>query len=120
MAGAGLLCILIAEVVAHSKGGVLSMCFSLSAILACGFADLFVLAFFSGRTNRKGIYIGIGATVLFTAWATLTAGSKPLWEVGALQFPWNDLMIGAIGHVVLLISGYLGNLLFPPEQTATS
>jgi solute:Na+ symporter, SSS family len=120
VACAGVLCIVVAEVLAHSKGGALSTWFSLSAIFAGGLAGLFILAFFSSRTSRKGIYIGIAATVLFTAWATLTAGNKPLWNLGPVKFPWNDLMIGAIGHIVFLVFGYLGSLMFPREQNAAS
>ena len=68
----GLLCILIALVLAHAKGGALSMWFSISAIASGGLAGLFLLAFFSTRANRQGVYIGIAASLLFTAWATLT------------------------------------------------
>lgn len=119
VACAGAMCIVIAEILAHSSGGALSMWFSLSAIFAGGLAGLFVLAFFTTRVNRQGIYIGIAATVLFTAWAILTAGNKRLLDLGAFNFPWNDLTIGAVGHLVLLVVGYLASFLFPRENSTS-
>jgi solute:Na+ symporter, SSS family len=116
--GAGVLCIAIALVLAHSKGSALSMWFSISAIASGGLAGLFLLAFFSTRANRQGIYIGIAATTLFTAWATATSGATPLVNLGAWNFPWNDLIIGAVGHVVMLVFGYLGSLLFTSDPDA--
>jgi SSS family solute:Na+ symporter len=117
---AGALCIVIALVLAHSKGAALSMWFSISAVASGGLAGLFLLAFFSTRANRQGVYIGIIATVLFTTWATLTCGDKKITDLGAWNYPWADLTIGAVGQVVLLCAGYLGSLLFPSERTALS
>jgi len=114
----GLLCIAIALVLAHSKGGALSMWFSISAIASGGLAGLFLLAFLSPRANRRGIYIGMIVTALFTAWATATSGAKPWVNLGAWNYGWNDLTIGAVGHVVMLVSGYLGSLLFKGDPAA--
>lgn len=118
IASAGGLCIVIAEVLAHAKGGALSMWFSMSAIASGGLAGLFLLAFFSRRANRQGVYIGIIATVLFTTWATLTCGDKKIVNASAWNYPWADLTIGALGQIVLLTAGYLGSLLFPADRTA--
>lgn len=120
VACAGVLCILIALVLAHSKGSALAMWFSVSAIASGGLAGLFLLAFFSTRANRQGVYAGILATVVFTGWATLTCGDKRVLDLGAWNFPWSDLMIGAVGHVVLFVFGYLGSLFFPGERSALS
>ena len=99
--------------------GPLSKWFSLSAIVSGGLAGLFLLAFFSTRTNRQGVYIGILATVLFTAWASATSGEKKFLDL-PFNYPWHDLTIGAVGHVVLLVFGYVGSLLFPQEDKALS
>jgi SSS family solute:Na+ symporter len=117
---AGALCIAIALVLAHSNGSALSMWFSVSAIASGGLAGLFLLAFFSTRANRQGIYVGMVATTLYTAWATATVGAKPLVNLGSRNFPWNELMIGAVGHVVMLVFGYLGSLLFPADPSAVA
>ncbi|MBV8819664.1 MAG: hypothetical protein JO022_14990 [Acidobacteriaceae bacterium] len=112
IAVAGLLCIAIALVLAHAKGTALSMWFSASAIASGGLAGLFLLAFLTARANRKGVYIGIAATILFTAWATLTNGADKIVRLGWFNYPWNDLTIGAVGHVVFFVCGFLGSLLF--------
>ena len=46
------------------------------------------------------------ANLIFTAWATLTMGDKRILNLGHFNFPWHDYMIGAIGHVVLMVVGY--------------
>ena len=115
---AGALCISIALVLAHSDGSALSMWFAVSAIASGGLAGLFLLAFLSPRANRRGIYIGMIVTALFTAWATATSGAKPWVNLGAWNYGWNDLTIGAVGHVVMLVSGYLGSLLFKGDPAA--
>ena len=96
------------------------MWFSVSAIASGGLAGLFLLAFFSRRANRQGVYIGILATAIFTGWATLTTGEKKILDLGSWSFPWDSLMIGAVGHVVMLVFGYAGSLFFPAERTAFS
>jgi SSS family solute:Na+ symporter len=116
----GLLCIAIADVLSHAKGGALSMWFSVSAIASGGLAGLFLLAFFSTRATRRGVYCGIVASVIFTAWATLTMSGKRAVDLGAFNYPWDDLMIGACAHVVLLVVGYAASLFFPPEPSALS
>ena len=111
----GLLCIAIAIVLSKSKGGALSMWFSMSAIASGGLAGLFLLAFFCTRANRRGVYVGIAASVLFTAWATLTMGQNRVLDLGRFNYTWNDLMIGALAHIVLFGVGYFASLPFAPE-----
>ena len=33
-------------------------------------------------------------------------GEKRILNLGHFNFPWHDYMIGAIGHVVLMVVGY--------------
>jgi SSS family solute:Na+ symporter len=110
---AGLLCIAIALMLAHSKGTALSMWFSASAIASGGLAGLFLLAFLSGRANRRGIYVAILFCVLFSAWGFLTNSTNKIVDLGGYNYPWNDLTIGAVGNVVFFVTGYLGSLVFP-------
>jgi SSS family solute:Na+ symporter len=92
------------------------MWFSISAIASGGLAGLFLLAFLSARATRQGVYIGIVASILFTAWATLTSqGDHRLLDLGRFNYPWNDLVIGAGAHVTLLVTGYLASLFFPRD-----
>ena len=80
----------------------------------------FLLAFLGTRATRQGVYLGIGASLLFTAWATLTQGATPILHLGRFNYPWLDLLIGALANVVLFIVGYGASLFFPREQTALS
>jgi SSS family solute:Na+ symporter len=109
----GVLCILAALALSHTQTPALSVWFSASSIVSGGLAGLFLLAFLSPRTNRRGVYAGIAACIGFTAWATLTMGEKRVLSLGHFNFPWHDYMIGAIGHVVLVVVGYTVSLLRP-------
>jgi SSS family solute:Na+ symporter len=113
---AGALCIVVAEWLSHASGGALSNWFSISAAVAGGLAGLFLLAFCSTRANRQGVYAGIVVTVLFTIWASLTNGAKPTVNMAPYNYPWHDLTIGAVGHVVMLIVGYVASLPFAREE----
>jgi SSS family solute:Na+ symporter len=108
----GMLAAATAVALAHMRGGALSMWFAVSAMVSGGLAGLFLLAFLSRRANRHGVYIGIVASLAVTVWAVLTKGAKPLVNLGAYNFPWDDLMIGAVGHGVLIAVGYAASLVF--------
>ncbi len=108
----GMLAAATAVLLAHTTGSALSMWFSVSAIASGGLAGLFLLAFLSSRANPRGVYVGIGASVAFTTWATLTLGDKKILDLGRFNFPWHDYMIGAAAHVVLMSVGYLASLVF--------
>lgn len=104
--------ILFAIQLGRSQGTALSLWYTISAIVAGGLAGLFLLGFLSTRANREGAYTGIAASLAFTAWATLTLNGGKVVNLGRYNFPLHDYMIGAIGHVVLLIVGYLTSFLF--------
>jgi solute:Na+ symporter, SSS family len=97
---------------AHTQGTALSLWYTISAIVAGGLAGLFLLGFLSTRANRQGAYLGIVASLLFTTWATLTLDGGNIVNLGKYNFPLHDFMIGAVGHVVLLVVGYLASFLF--------
>jgi SSS family solute:Na+ symporter len=110
---AGLLCIAVATRLAHTQGTALSLWYTISAIAAGGLAGLFLLAFLSERASEMAAYTGIAASIVFTAWATLTLGGGKLWNLGRFNFPLHGYMIGVIGHLVLLVIGYVASFLFP-------
>lgn len=114
----GVAAVATAVVIAAAGERALSLYFTVSSILTGGIAGLFLLAFLSPRANRGGAWVGIICCVVFTAWATLTSGKERLWDLGRFNFPLPGIMIGVIGHVLLLVSGYLGSYLFapPPEE----
>ena len=117
----GVLAVLVSVVIAWKSERVLSFYFTVSSIVAGGLAGLFLLAFLSPRANRAGVWTGIVACLLFTTYATLTSGKEQVLDLGALNFPWAGVMIGVIGHVVLLVFGWVGSLVFSnaEEQRAT-
>lgn len=105
---------LLGLVLSHMKGNALTMWFAVSAMVAGGLAGLFLLAYLSKRTNRYGVYAGMVACSLFTVWAVLTKGANPIVNLGhGWNFPWDELMIGACGHVVMFVVGYAASLTNP-------
>jgi SSS family solute:Na+ symporter len=112
IATCGGLAILVAVIIAWKSERVLSLYFTATSIIAGGLAGLFLLAFLSPRANKQGAYIGIGACLLFTAYATLTSGKDRMFDLGSYNFTWNTVLIGVIGHVILLVVGYVASLAF--------
>jgi SSS family solute:Na+ symporter len=112
VAACGALCIVMAMILAHSHGTALSLWYTASAIVAGGLAGLFFLAFLSTRANKQGAYIGIGACLIFTAWATLTLHGKQTIDLGRYNFPLHSYMIGVIGNIVIFAMGYAASFLF--------
>ena len=119
VAAAGLLCIIVATALAHTHGSALSLWYTISSIVAGGLAGLFLLAFLTERASGTAAYVGILASVLFTAWATLTLPGNRTWDLGRLNFPLHNFMIGVIGHIVLLTAGYAASFAFPNRNADT-
>ncbi len=119
VAAGGLLCVIIATVLSHTQGAALSLWYTVSAIVSGGLPGLFLLAFLSERAGSAAAYWGICASLLFTAYATLTLGAGKLWNLGRWNFPYHDYMIGVIGHVTLIVVGYGASFLLP-NRNATS
>ncbi len=114
----GAVAIAMALILARSQGSALSLWYTISAIVAGGLAGLFLLAFLSARAHARGVWVGMLATVLFTAWATLTYGEERVLDLGSWNYPWHEYTIGAVGHLVLLAVGYLASLLLPAGRPA--
>ena len=101
--------------------GVLGALFSLYAIFSAGIVGIFLLGLFSRRANSKGLYVGIAAAVLFTAYAVLTStavdipgtGTKEiLLDLGDWNFTHHKYMLGVYSHLIVLVVGYLASLFF--------
>jgi SSS family solute:Na+ symporter len=87
--------------------------------VAGGLAGLFLLGFLTARAGKTAAYAGIAASLLFTAWATLTLDGGKVWNLGRFNFPWHSFMIGVIGNVVLLIAGYVTSVIVPNRDPAS-
>jgi SSS family solute:Na+ symporter len=106
----GLLNAVTALALVHSKGSVLSMWFAVSAIASGGLGGLFLLAFLLPRATRGAVYAGIVTSMLFTIWAVLTKGPKPMVSIAPFNFPFDELTIGAFGNIILFAIGAAASL----------
>ena len=121
----GILCMGVACLYVHFGGeAILGTVFALYAIFSGGIAGIFFLAFFTTRTNRKGLYVGIAACVLFTAYALLTSKKLDLGgpekqlilDLGRYNFTQHKYMLGVYSHLVLFVVGYLASFFFKQEK----
>lgn len=120
----GILSIFIALYYVRNGGeGALGIVFTLYAIFSGGIAGMFLLGIFCPRANKPGVYIGILASILFTAYAVITSTTfeirgenRLLVDLGAYNFTHHTLMIGVYSHAVLFGVGYLASLVFPPTK----
>ena len=126
IAGLGAIAVAMFYVNAGSEG-ILGIVFTLYSIFSGGIAGMFLLGIFVPRANRKGLYWGIGACVLFTAWALLTSepfefsGTKVLIvDLGNFNFKQHSYMIGVYSHVVLVFFGYIASLFYKDKETDPS
>ena len=114
----GLLNIGTALLLVRSKGSALSSWFAVSAIASGGLMGLFFLAFLTHRAHRAGVYCGIAVNLCFSGWAALTKGAKPLLDLGAWNFPYDELLIGVIGNLLLFGVGWVASYLIPATRPA--
>ncbi|NDW12415.1 sodium transporter [Bacteroides sp. 214] len=112
----------VAMLYAYWQGeGVLGIVFSLYAIFSAGIVGLFLLGLLSRRANKQGLYVGIAAAVLFTAYAMLTSskfdfgdglGKRLILDMGSLNFTHHKYMLGVYSHLVLFGVGYIASFFF--------
>ena len=122
LAGIGAIAVALFYVKAGGKG-VLGIVFTLYAIFSGGIAGMFLLGIFVPKANKQGLYYGIGASVLFTAYALLTstpigiAGKERLMvDLGSYNFTHHKYMIGVYSHVVLFVVGLVASYFFKEEK----
>jgi len=125
----GVASLLIASLYIRLGGeGVLGIVFNLYAIFSGGIVGLFLLGLLTRRANRQGVFVGIVACVIFTAWATLTsmqiptaAGGKALvLDLGPYNFTHHTYMLGVYSHLILFGVGYVASLFFPAGNPASN
>lgn len=107
--------------------GVLGALFSLYAIFSAGIVGIFLLGLLSRRANAKGLYVGIAAAVLFTAYAVLTSTKvdihgtgvkETLLDLGEWNFTHHKYMLGVYSHIIVLVVGYAASYLFAAPLAA--
>jgi solute:Na+ symporter, SSS family len=114
----GVIAVATAVYIAAKGQAMLSLYYAATSIVSAGLAGMFLLAFFSRRANRQGLWIGIICSLAFTTWATLTGGKTPQDQILDLgwNYKWPSVMISVIAHVIVLVVGYLTSFLFPPDK----
>jgi SSS family solute:Na+ symporter len=100
--------------------GVLGIVFTLYSIFSGGIAGIFLLGLFSARANKQGLFIGIMACVLFTAYAFLSStkiglgkDKHLLLDMGIWGFKQHKYMLGVYSHLIVIGVGYVASLFFP-------
>jgi SSS family solute:Na+ symporter len=116
----GLIAIGVGVFIATKGESALKLYYAATSIVSAGLAGMFLLAFFTRRANRQGLWIGIAANLLFTGWAVLTSGKNQVFDLGDFNYTLPSVMIGVIGHVIVLVIGYLASLPFPPDANVKS
>lgn len=115
----GVIAVGIGAFIAWKSNSALSLYYAATSIVSAGLAGMFLLAFFSRRANRQGLWIGIICALIFTAWATLTGTRGPdgkiLLDLSRHNYVWPDVMIGVIAHVIVLTVGWSASWLFPAD-----
>jgi SSS family solute:Na+ symporter len=115
----GVIAVGIGAFIARQGDSALTLYYAATAIVSAGLAGMFLLAFFSRRANRQGLWIGITAALLFTAWATLTGSKYKMLDLG-FNYAWPDVMIGVIAHLIVLVVGWSASWLFPVDANVKS
>jgi SSS family solute:Na+ symporter len=110
----GAIAVGIGAFIARKGDNALALYYAATAIVSAGLAGMFLLAFFSRRANRQGLWIGIVAALIFTAWATLTGGKYKMLDLG-WNYTWPDVMIGVGAHLIVLVVGFSASLFLPAD-----
>lgn len=112
----GLITLIIATIYTKvGSQGVLGIVFMLYAIFSGGIAGMFLLGLLSRKANKNGLYIGIIACIIFTAYAILTSTSvndSLILDLGPLNFRHHKYMLGVYSHLILFGVGYISSLFF--------
>lgn len=105
--------------------GVLGVIFGLYAIFSAGIVGMFLLGLIVRRANTRGLYIGMAACIMFTAYATLTSIKidingviHVMWDLGQYNFPHHTYMIGVYSHFVLFVVGWIASYFFGHKPVA--
>ena len=114
---AGIAALLVGSLYTILEGeGVLGIVFTLYAIFSGGIAGIFLAGLFIKRIGRKSLYVGIGACVMFTAYAVLTstkigtgAEAGLILDLGKWNYSHHPYMLGVYSHLVLMAVAYVAS-----------
>ena len=95
----GLCCMAATIAFAHGKGPEPNTWIAIAMTAGGGIAGIFLLAFFSSRASRRGVWTGIIAALAFTGYGIATGMDK--------------FAVGALAHVVVLAIGCAVSFVWP-------
>lgn len=123
LAGVGAILVALCYVKMGSKG-VLGTVFTLYSIFSGGIVGIFLLGIFTTRANKQGLYWGIAACILFTAWAVFTStpmnfghGKKLVLDMGSFNYSQHKYMLGVYSHIILMVVGYVASLFYKKDDS---
>ncbi|MSU25090.1 MAG: hypothetical protein EXS32_14880 [Opitutus sp.] len=90
---------------------VMERALTIAAILSGGTLGLFCLGFLTRTATRRGCYVGMACCLAFTGWAVLSEPRHRVIDFG-FNFPFNPILIGFLGHLVLFGTGWLASRIF--------
>jgi solute:Na+ symporter, SSS family len=96
----------------------LEFSYVIGAILSGGLLGIFMLAFLVRRAHAMGVYIGLAAGTLVTAWGSLPQLVKlglpvPESVIKHVGFPFHILLLIACSNIASFAIGYLASILLP-------
>ena len=112
--GTGTLSLFLATWLVTRAGQVLEIYYSALSMFAGGILGLVLLALISRKANSKGVGLGIVATLIVVAWASLT--QNKVIDLGSFNYTLHPYLIGLLSHITMFIVGYVGSLIFPDEK----
>jgi len=90
----------------------------ITSLTAGGLLGVYLLGFFTTLGDDRSMLFGIGFTLLFAAWMSLTQLD---WIPEAVQSPIHGYYAGFLSHALMFVVGYLlGKYLFPRKYDERS
>lgn len=85
----------------------------LVSLLAGGLLGMYLLGFFTRKGDARSVWVGIGFTMVFTAWTIL---AKNGWLPERLSVPFDLYYTGIIGNLLMFVIGYVVACFLPRKN----
>lgn len=105
-------CIAVAMIPEEGATPIAERALVIAVIISAGILGLFALGALTRTATRTGAYWGLAAGALFTIWGVLTEPGARWISLGDYNFPFNQILIGVLGHFVVFGVGYAVSRVF--------